>query len=178
MRRVVAMVALIGLVAYATPLADVKHVWTGAFEVTQRVVLPGTPEEIFDAVTGDIGGWWDHSFSEDPLKFYIEPKPGGGFWEIFDEDGNGVLHATVTAADRGKLLRFVGPLGLAGNAIEMVHTYEFTALEGNRTALRVTVSAHGGMREGWAEAVDAVWQHFLNEQLKPYVEAGKHLEKK
>ena len=35
---------------------------------------------------------------------YIEPRPGGGFIEIFDDEGNGVLHATVIYADRGKLL--------------------------------------------------------------------------
>ncbi|MCW8804045.1 MAG: hypothetical protein OQK57_06570, partial [Ignavibacteriaceae bacterium] len=60
------------------------------FSFEKEVTLPGTPEIIFDAVTGDISGWWDHSFSENPKKFYIEPKPGGGFWEIFDDEGNGV----------------------------------------------------------------------------------------
>ncbi len=49
------------------------------FSFEKEVTLPGTPEIIFDAVTGDISGWWDHSFSENPKKFYIEPKPGGGF---------------------------------------------------------------------------------------------------
>ena len=56
------------------------------FSFDEEVTLPGTPEIIFDAVTGDINGWWDHSISENPKKFYIEPKPGGGFWEIFDDE--------------------------------------------------------------------------------------------
>lgn len=185
MKGVAAVAALALTVAAGPTLAEHKPLAAGAFEITNSVVLPGTAEEIFDAVTGDISGWWDHSVSGDPLKFYIEPKPGGGFWEIFDEDGNGVLHATVTAADRGKLLRFVGPLGLAGNAIDMVHTYEFThvtrdgeSIPAGHTVLRVTVRAHGEMQEGWAEAVDGVWQHFLTERLKPYVESGKHLDEK
>ena len=50
------------------------------------------------------------------------------------------------------------------------------AIPAGHTILQVTVRAHGEMREGWAEAVDGVWNHFLNEQLKPWVEAGKHLE--
>ncbi|HEY6436282.1 MAG TPA: hypothetical protein VIY47_06805 [Ignavibacteriaceae bacterium] len=30
------------------------------FTFEKEVILPGTPEVIFDAVTGDISGWWDH----------------------------------------------------------------------------------------------------------------------
>jgi hypothetical protein len=46
----------------------------GGFIVEQELVLPGSPESVFDAATGDIGMWWDHSFSESPKKLYIEPK--------------------------------------------------------------------------------------------------------
>ena len=74
----------------------------GVFSFEQQLTLPGTPNEIYDAITGDISGWWDHSFSEKPYKLYIEPKPGGGFYEIFNESGDGVKHATVTVADRGR----------------------------------------------------------------------------
>lgn len=154
--------------------AAVKPLETHAFELRYEMVLPGGPKEIFDAFTGDISGWWDHTFSEHPKALYIEPKPGGHFMEIFDDAGNGVVHATVTAAHRGKLLRFVGPLGLAGNAVEMVHTLEFSATEDGNTSLAVTVRGSGQMKKEWAEAVDHVWNHFLFERFKPYVEAGEH----
>ena len=145
------------------------------FSFDKEITLPGTPEEIFDAVTGDISGWWDHSFSENPLEFYIDPLPGGGFWEIFDEEGNGVLHATVTAADRGKLLRFDGPLGLAGRAIQMVTTYTFEQVGEDSTLMKVSVHAAGEVTEGLPELVESVWDHFIFEGLKPYVEAGYDL---
>ena len=32
------------------------------FSFDKQVTLPGTPEVIFDAVTGDISGWWDLFF--------------------------------------------------------------------------------------------------------------------
>lgn len=147
------------------------------FSFDKEVTFPGTPEEIFDAVTGDISGWWDHSFSENPKKFFIEPKPGGGFWEIFDDEGNGVKHATVIASDRGKLLRFDGALGLAGTAIHMVHTYTFTKVGEDSTNLKVSVHAAGEVDEGIPQIVESVWEHFIFEQLKPYIEAGKHLQK-
>ena len=145
------------------------------FSFEKEVTLPGTPDIIYDAVTGDISGWWDHSFSDNPQKLYIEPKPGGGFWEIFDDEGNGVLHATVIYAQRGKLLRFDGPLGLSGMAIKVVTTYEFQPVGEDSTLFKVTLKAAGEVQEGIPAIVESVWEHFIFEQLKPYVEEGKHL---
>jgi hypothetical protein len=157
--------------------ADTRVLETGAFAVEHELVLPGAPETIYDAITGDISEWWDHSFSESPSKFYIEAKPGGGLWEIFDDSGDGVLHATVIFARRGHMLRFEGPLGLSGRAIQMVHTYEFAHAGTDSTRLKVTVHACGEIEGGLAETVDQVWWHFLVEQFKPYVEAGKHFDR-
>ena len=145
------------------------------FSFDKEVTLPGTPETIFDAVTGDISGWWDHSFSDSPKKFFIEARPGGGFWEIFDEKGNGVLHATVIYSDRGKILRFNGPLGLSGKAIQVVTTYTFNPVSSDSTMFKVSVHAAGEVDEGVPEIVESVWNHFIFEQLKLYIESGKHL---
>ena len=147
----------------------------GAFSIDHELALPGTPEVIYDAITGDISGWWDHTFSGKPAKFYIEPKPGGGFWEIFDDSGDGVKHAEVILAQRGKMLRFDGPLGLSGRALKMVHTYTFEAAGEDSTLLKLSVHASGEVEEGLPAIIDRVWRHFLFEQFKPYVEAGKHL---
>ena len=145
------------------------------FSFDKEVTLPGTPETIFDAVTGDISGWWDHSFSDSPKKFFIEARPGGGFWEIFDEKGNGVLHATVIYSDRGKILRFNGPLGLSGKAIQVVTTYTFNPVSIDSTMFKVSVHAAGEVDEGVPEIVESVWNHFIFEQLEPYIKSGKHL---
>ena len=165
--------AVLGLAAAAA--ADHHAVTTGGFVVEYELVLPGAPETIYDAITGDISEWWDHSFTPTPKKFYLEAKPGGGFWEIFDDSGDGVRHATVIFAQRGKILRFEGPLGLSGKAIQMVHTYEFAHAGTDSTRLTLSVHAAGEMGEGTAEAVDKAWFHFLVERFKPYVESGRHL---
>jgi uncharacterized protein YndB with AHSA1/START domain len=146
------------------------------FSFNKEVTLPGTPEIIFDAVTGDISGWWDHSMSEEPREFYIEPFPGGGFYEIFDDEGNGVLHARVIYAERGKLLRFDGPLGLSGKAIQVVTTYQFEPVGTDSTLFKLSVHAAGEVDEGIPAIVEKVWEHFIFEQLEPYIKAGKHLE--
>ena len=155
---------------------DSSAVSYGTFAFDRQLTLPGSPEAIYDAITGDISGWWDHSFSESTYRFYIEPRPGGGFYEIFNEQGDGVLHATVIYAERGKKLRFDGPLGLSGKAIQLVFTYSFEATGTDSTRLTLSVHAAGEMEEGISNIVEKVWHHFLFERFRPYIKSGAHLE--
>lgn len=129
---------------------------TSGFTLTHEVVLPGTPEVIYDAFTGDIKPWWDHTWSGNPKALYIEPKVGGGFYELFDESGNGTLHATVITAWRGKLLRMDGPLGLAGDAMAMVHTLAFSARGADSTHIKLTANGAGQIQDWVPAAVDGV----------------------
>lgn len=145
------------------------------FSFEKEVTLPGTTEQIFDAATGDISGWWDHSFSENPKKFFIEAKPGGGLYEIFDDEGNGVLHATVIYSKRPEMIRFDGPLGLSGRAVQVVTTYQFTEAGKDSTLMKVSVHGSGEMEEGIPAIVEKVWEHFIFERFKPFIESGKHL---
>jgi hypothetical protein len=145
-----------------------------AFAFELKAMLPGRPDEIYDAITGDITGWWDHSMSGNPHRMYIEPRPGGGFYEIFNASGEGVLHATVTYAERGKMLRFEGPLGLAGHAVTNVTTYAFAPAGADSTALTVTVRAAGDVEESWPILVKNVWNHFIFDRFVPYVQSGSH----
>ena len=146
------------------------------FSFEQQLTLPGTTTMIYDAITGDISGWWDHSFTDKPYKLYIDAVPGGGFYEIFNAGGDGVRHATVIYSDRGKMLRFDGPLGMSGKAIQMVTTYEFTAAGSDSTMLKLTVHGAGEVTEGLPAIIESVWHHFLFEQFKPYIESGKFKE--
>lgn len=175
-RAVYLILTLGGLVLPGVLPGETKDLKTGAFQIQQELVLPASPEAVYDAVTGDISGWWDHSFSKQPKKLYLEAKPGGGFWEIFNDSGDGALHATVIFAERGKAIRFTGPLGLSGQAVNMVTTYEFSPdLAG--TKLRLTCNVAGQFEDGEDKAVDAVWHHFLFERLKPYIESGAYKKK-
>ena len=176
-KRTFPFAAVLMLLLPALLRGDTKELKTGAFQVKQQVILPASPEAVYDAVTGDISGWWDHSFSKAPKRLFIEAKPGGGFWEIFNDAGDGVLHATVIYAERGKRLRFTGPLGFSGQAVNIVTTYDFLP-DPAGTKLRLTCNVSGQMEDGEDKIVDAVWQHFLVERLKPYIESGAYLKKK
>ena len=63
-----------------------------AFAFKDSVLVPLPPEEGFDRFL-QVDAWWNHRMSETPIRFYIDAKPGGGFFEIFDETGDGVRHA-------------------------------------------------------------------------------------
>ena len=176
-RSTTALVALcLALVLISTPAylqSETKDLKTGAFQVQQELILPASPEDVYDAATGDISGWWDHSFSDHPKKLFIEAKPGGGFYEIFDDAGNGALHATVIYADRGKRIRFTGPLGFSGQAVTFVTTYDFLP-DPAGTKMRVTCNVSGEIADGEDKIVDAVWHHFIFERFKPYIESGAY----
>lgn len=144
------------------------------FSFDKEVTLPETPVQIFDTATGDISGWWDHSFSDNPHKLFIEAKPGGGFYEIFDDEGNGVLHATVIYSQRGKMIRFDGPLGLSDRAVQIATTYEFSEVGKDSTLMKVSVHGSGEMEEGLPAIVEKVWEHFIFERFQPYIIADKN----
>jgi hypothetical protein len=162
----VLLLAAVAVAAEAPP--------TGSFSFRIAADLPGSPDEMYDALTGDISGWWDHTMSEAPVSLVIEARPGGRFLEVFDESGDGVVHATVTYAHRGRMLRMVGPLGLAGHAVTMVTTYELAPLDQGKCRLTVTVHASGEVHPGWDAVVQRTWEHFIVDRFVPWVTAGKH----
>lgn len=175
--RVAAVAAFLTALPFRVGQGAVAPLAPTGFSVTHQLTLPASPVAVFDAFTGDIRDWWDHSIAEHPKALYIEPKAGGGFYEVFDDSGNGALHATVITAWRGRLLRFEGPLGLTGRAIVMVHTLEFTAQGSDSTLLTLTVNAAGQIEPEIPDIVDRVWHHFLIERFKPYVESGDYRKK-
>jgi len=141
------------------------------FQFEMNFTFPGNPVFVYDHLTGDISDWWDHSFSPKPHKLYIDARPGGGFFEIFDESGDGAKHATVIYAKRGEMLRMEGPLGLSGYALTLVCTYSLSDAGEESTLLTLQVNGAGEFSDETPEVVKQVWEHFLWEQFKPYIEA-------
>lgn len=141
----------------------------GGFRLEMEVEVSGDPATAFRAFTAETLEWWDHHHSENPHRMYFELRPGGGFVEEFDAEGNGALHATVILVERGKRLRFSGPLGFSGYPLDMVHDLEFTP-SGKGTSVVLRLRGAGELEEGWPAAVRSVWHHFLVERFKPYME--------
>jgi hypothetical protein len=171
-KRVLCLIPGILLGSSSACLAEVGAITPAGFTAHQTVTVSGTPDEAYDLFTGDVSGWWDHTLSGEPLRLVIEPKVGGGFDEIFDGSGDGVRHATITLAERGKRLRMQGPLGLGGHALLMVSNIGFEPVGGDSTRVTAEIRAIGEIADGWADAVDRVWRHFLVERFGPFVEGG------
>jgi uncharacterized protein YndB with AHSA1/START domain len=135
------------------------------------VDYPANPEEVFNAATGDISGWWDHKHTENPVRFAIEARAGGHFIEQFDHMGNGAIHADVTYVQRPSKLQMKGPFGLNGRAVDLVVTYDIVPLRrGARIDLTVDMGGHLSAED--VGIVEQVWRHFLENRLKTYLEAG------
>lgn len=163
--------------AQLSAVAEIKETKLSGFTIEQEIVLPGSPVEVYDAVTGDITPWWDHRFSATSKKLYIEPRPGGGFYEIFNDAGEGVLHATVIYAERGKRLRYTGPLVLSGKVADFAVTYDL-APDPAGTRFHLTVNVAGQLPDGIEKIADSVWHHFLFERLKPYLDSPEYKKNK
>lgn len=152
----------------ASEAGPVQTLRTGSFGFDLEVTVPTTPDETWRAFTEETLEWWDYHFSEHPQKLSFDARPGGGFVEVFDDAGNGAWHATVILADRPRRLRFTGPLGLSGTAIDMVHSLELEPVpEG--TKIKLTVHAVGEIPPSTGDVVRRVWNHFLVERFKPYL---------
>jgi uncharacterized protein YndB with AHSA1/START domain len=157
---------------FASPVhAEPRALELAGFAFEVETVVAGTPEEAFQAFTAETLEWWDHHFAEHPQKLYFEPRPGGGFLEVFDAAGNGARHATIIYVERPKMLRFVGPLGLSGKALELVHSLAFTPAAGGGTKVHLAVRGFGEAEAGLPAIVEQVWRHFLVERFQPYMAA-------
>ena len=162
--------AFAAAIMYATmSFAQPTEFTPRGFSFTDSVMLPVSADSAFDVMTGDVSPWWDHHISEHPKALIIEAKPGGAFMEVFDDKGNGVQHAVITYADRGKRLRMEGPLGLAGRAIQHVATWDYEQRPGG-CMLKLTDNMQGQIDDKTAAIVQQVWHHFLYDGVKAYLE--------
>jgi len=144
-----------------------------AFEFEVVVSLPAERTEVWETMTGDISGWWDHRFSQSPPRFFIDARPGGGFWEYFDPAGDfGVRHAEVLLAEEGRRLTMDGALGFTGNAVTIITSWTLEDGEDGQTKLTAKISFSGAFKGGWQDALERVWHHFLDVRLRGYLAAG------
>ena len=169
----IAILALAG--AMTLQEAEIEAFEPQGFTSSFTVEIDAPPAVVFEAATGDISPWWDHSFALDPAELVIEPRFGGRFYERLREGSDdGALHATVIYVDAPTSLRLHGPLGLSGRSVDLVASWTLNAVpEG--TEFQVDLAMSGQMDAELAGIVLATWQHFIGGRLKPWIEAGCHL---
>lgn len=166
------------LTALAVPggaAADVLAKAAGGFVVSHDMLLGAPAERTYQALTAEVGAWWDadHSYSGRASNLTLDARAGGCFCERLD-DGGSVEHMRVLFASPGKRLRLIGGLGpLQGMGASGPMDFELVP-EGAKTRLKFRYTVSGftpsGL-EGVAEPVDAVLRSQLV-RLAAYLEHG------
>jgi uncharacterized protein YndB with AHSA1/START domain len=134
-----------------------------------EIWVAASPERVWEALTAGVHHWWEHSYSDKPLRIVLEPTFGGRFYEQFDEQGNGALYSTVTYCEPPHMLRYSGNQGMRG-AVVNTSTYWLEEQEGG-TRLRKRMDVLGDIppetREGYRKGGAR-----LHVCLKQYIEQG------
>jgi len=158
----------------AEPAPEIQAFTPQGFRTRIVVEIEAPREAVFEAATGDVSPWWDHTFWPGPAELVIEPEFGGRFYERFREgEPSGALHGRVIFVNAPETLRIHGPLGLSGRAVDHVATWTLEA-DGEATRFTVDLAMTGEIDAELAGIVRGVWTHFIAGRLKPYVEAGCH----
>ena len=162
----------------ASPLAapvsaDVVDATAGSFTVQVSVVINTDAAHVYDALTRDVGRWWDssHTYSGAAANLSIQATPGGCFCERLPQGG--VEHMVVIYADRGKLLRMRGGLGPL-QAMPVTGVWTLTLAEsGGRTTLVSTYSVSGNTKPALNELAAAV-DGVMTEQVTHLKQFAEH----
>jgi uncharacterized protein YndB with AHSA1/START domain len=140
----VALVLCAGLAVSAR--AEVTHSGPSGFVSEHTLVVQGSPDEVFIALTDQVSEWWDasHSYSGEAANFSLSAVAGGCFCERLP-DGGSVEHMRVLFAAPGRLLRLsggLGPLQGMGASGAMDFALEADGVDRTRLRYRYTVSGY------------------------------------
>jgi DNA-binding transcriptional ArsR family regulator/uncharacterized protein YndB with AHSA1/START domain len=125
-----------------------------SFEIKQTVTFDAKPEQVWAALTTDIGKWWAYHVGEAGSTISLDARLGGHFEERWG-DGEGVVWGEVVDLRKGKRLRLRGCLGMSGAGTND-YTYELSP-DGDKTVLELThysvgyadPEAEQSYRDGW-----------------------------
>jgi uncharacterized protein YndB with AHSA1/START domain len=156
--------------------ADVTDASADGFTSVHTIVISGARERVWQALTAEIGRWWDarHSYSGVASNFSLDARAGGCFCEALP-NGGGVEHLRVVFVDTQHSIRLAGGLGPL-QSMGVAGSMEFALEDGDRGATRLeyryTVGGYypGGL-DTVASAVDLVQLGQL-QRLKRFVETG------
>ncbi|WP_281278089.1 SRPBCC domain-containing protein [Peribacillus cavernae] len=122
---------------------------------------------VYEALTVNIGNWWQYRVGKKEAKMRMEPKLGGLFTEEWN-DGGGAVWGTITYIKGNEEIRLNGMLGMKG-AVNSAYTFALEEQDGG-TLLKLSHHAVGLLTEEWEQSHREGWQELLGKFLKDYVE--------
>jgi DNA-binding transcriptional ArsR family regulator/uncharacterized protein YndB with AHSA1/START domain len=144
------------------------------FRIEQEILINGSREQVYKALTENIGDWWEFRLAPKgvPSTISVEPVPGGQFIEKWSER-EGALWGTVYYVNAPEEIRLHGHLGMRG-AVNSAYTYRLIEKDGG-TALQLSHTASGLIEENWEQEHSEGWKHLLGNLLKNFVEQNNNL---
>jgi uncharacterized protein YndB with AHSA1/START domain len=144
-----------------------------AIDIALDVTIAGTPEQVFTALTEDIGGWWGYP-AVDPrgraLSLSLDASLGGHFREHW-ADGGEVI-ATVSGLSADEHLMLTGPFHLG--LCVAVATFDLNEVAAG-TLVNFTFRAFGVIDPATAEGFGNAWKDLVGIRLKALVETGRRM---
>ncbi|WLR47261.1 helix-turn-helix domain-containing protein [Halobacillus litoralis] len=139
------------------------------FKIEQEVVIEGSREQVFQALTENVEDWWEFRIAPEgkPSKLSLDPVLGGQFLEKWGND-EGAVWGNVYYVNAPEEIRLIGHLGMQG-AVNSAYTYRLKEEHGS-TTLQLTHTASGLIEEDWEQSHKEGWNHLLGTLLKNYVE--------
>jgi DNA-binding transcriptional ArsR family regulator len=142
-----------------------------AIDVALDVTIAGTPNQVFAALTEDIGGWWGYpALDSRALSVSLDASLGGDFVEHWEDGGQ--LVATVTGLSADNHLTMTGPFHL-GLAVGMA-AFDLEEIA-DGTLLHFTFRAFGDIDPAKAEGFGGGWNELVATRLKALVETGTRM---
>tara|TARA_R110002072_G_scaffold25443_6_gene85238 strand:- start:206004 stop:206516 length:513 start_codon:yes stop_codon:yes gene_type:complete len=137
-----------------------------------EVDLKATPQQVWDALTDDIGRWWPGPFfmcvGPGPRRMSLDARPGGHMHEDAG-GGNGMIWGTVIHVQKGKVLELSGSYG---SPLTWLGKYELLAHE-NGTKLRFTEACFGHVTEAEMASKDHGWRYLYDGCMRAHLEGSE-----
>lgn len=140
--------------------------------IEQKIELKALPDEVFRALTLDIGEWWGQPYLlNDARDVVLDPVPGGLVKQL-TRDGGGNVMCTVQAIRRDRLLVLNGTMAMPGAVLGTVR-FELEPARGGSTRLTLKHWALGDLSPATRDQFTKGWEELLNRRLRAFVEQGK-----
>jgi uncharacterized protein YndB with AHSA1/START domain len=143
------------------------------FTVKQSYTFDVTAERLYEALTADIGQWWDRRYMRDGgLDIELEPVAGAFMRQPLD-DGGAFVMAQLLEVRPGRILSLHGTFGIPG-AVHGAVRFEIGA-EGKASTLSLEHNVLGDLSPEIASIFENGWRLLLGENLRAWVEQQRGL---
>lgn len=141
--------------------------------IKQSIEIDAPKDAVWEAITGDIGGWWGapYMLDDESTEITVDARLGGLVAEGHGETR--MAWGTITGICPGNLLEFAGAMGMGLGTYGQV-SFGLAEADGGGTRVVLRHEAMGTFDAGNQEGYTHGWAD-LAQRLKTLVETGEKL---